>query len=45
MPIKSPDPQASILLFTWQTYWVSFVALAVQVAVLAGYLARAVPAG
>jgi cytochrome c oxidase assembly factor CtaG len=40
MPIKSPDPQASILLFTWQTYWVSFVALAVQVAVLAEYLAR-----
>ncbi len=41
MPIKSPDPRTSVLLFTWQTYWISFVALAVQVVVLAGYLSSA----
>ncbi len=38
MPVKSPDPQTGILLFTWQTHWVSFVALAVQVVVLAWYV-------
>jgi len=38
MPTKSPDPQTGILLFTWQTHWISFVALAVQLAVLAWYL-------
>jgi cytochrome c oxidase assembly factor CtaG len=38
MPIKSPDPQTGTLLFTWQTHWISFVALAVQVVVLAWYL-------
>ena len=29
--MKSPDPRTGVLLFTWQTHWVSFVALAVQV--------------
>lgn len=38
MPIKSPDPQTGVLLFTWQTHWISFVALAVQLVVLAWYL-------
>jgi cytochrome c oxidase assembly factor CtaG len=38
MPVKSPDPQTGVLLFTWQTHWVSFVALAVQLVVLAWYL-------
>lgn len=38
MPVKSPDPQPGVLLFTWQTHWISFVALAVQVVVLAWYL-------
>ncbi len=38
MPVKSPDPRTGVLLFTWQTHWISFVALAVQVAVLAWYL-------
>jgi cytochrome c oxidase assembly factor CtaG len=38
MPIKSPDPRTSVLLFTWQTHWISFVALAVQVVVLGWYL-------
>jgi cytochrome c oxidase assembly factor CtaG len=38
MPVKSPDPQASILLFTWQVHWFSFVALALQLGVLAWYV-------
>jgi cytochrome c oxidase assembly factor CtaG len=38
MPVKSPDPQTGVLLFTWQTHWVSFVALALQLVVLAWYL-------
>jgi cytochrome c oxidase assembly factor CtaG len=38
MPVKSPDPRTGVLLFTWQTHWVSFVALVVQVVVLAWYL-------
>jgi cytochrome c oxidase assembly factor CtaG len=38
MPVKSPDPRTGVLLFTWQTHWVSFVALAAQVVVLAWYL-------
>jgi cytochrome c oxidase assembly factor CtaG len=38
MPVKSPDPQTGVLLFTWQTHWVSFVALAVQAVVLGWYL-------
>jgi cytochrome c oxidase assembly factor CtaG len=38
MPVKSPDPQTGVLLFTWQTHWVSFVALVVQLVVLAWYL-------
>jgi cytochrome c oxidase assembly factor CtaG len=41
MPVKSPDPRTAVLLFTWQTHWISFVALAVQVAVLAWYLLSA----
>lgn len=39
MPVKSPDPQTGTLLFTWQAHWISFVALGVQVAVLAWYVA------
>ena len=38
MPVKSPDPQTGVLLFTWQTHWVSFVALVAQLVVLAWYL-------
>lgn len=34
----SPDPQASVLLFGWQTHWTSLVALVVQLSVLAWYL-------
>ena len=41
MPVKSPDPRTGILLFTWQTHWVSFVSLAVQLVVLAWYLSSA----
>jgi cytochrome c oxidase assembly factor CtaG len=38
MPVKSPDPQTGVLLFTWQTHWISLVALAVQLVVLGWYL-------
>jgi cytochrome c oxidase assembly factor CtaG len=38
MPVKSPDPRTGILLFTWQTHWVSFIFLAVQLVVLAWYV-------
>jgi cytochrome c oxidase assembly factor CtaG len=41
MLVKSPDPSASVLLFTWQVHWVSFLELALQVGVLAWYLAGA----
>ena len=41
MPVKSPDPRTGVLLFTWQTHWVSFVALLVQLVVLAWYLTSA----
>ena len=37
----SPDPQTSDLAFAWQTHWTSFVAVVVQVAVLAWYLSSA----
>jgi cytochrome c oxidase assembly factor CtaG len=36
--VKSPDPRTGVLLFTWQTHWISFIELAVQVALLAWYL-------
>jgi len=36
--VLSPDPQTSDLAFAWQTHWTSFVAVVVQVAVLAWYL-------
>ncbi len=36
--MKSPDPRTGVLLFTWQTHWISFIQLAVQVALLAWYL-------
>jgi putative membrane protein len=38
MPIKSPSPQAGILLFSWQTDWMSLVAICVQLLVFAWYL-------
>jgi cytochrome c oxidase assembly factor CtaG len=39
MPVKSPDPQASVLLLTWQVQWASFVALALQLGALVWYVA------
>jgi putative membrane protein len=36
--VLSPDPQTSDLAFAWQTHWTSFVAVVVQVTVLAWYL-------
>jgi putative membrane protein len=41
MPVKSPDPQASVLLFTWQVQWASLVALAFQLGALVWYVASA----
>jgi cytochrome c oxidase assembly factor CtaG len=38
VPVKSPDPQTSVLLFHWQTHWTSFVAIALQLVVLAWYV-------
>lgn len=38
MPVKSPDPQASVLLFTWQTHWASFVVLALLLGALVWYV-------
>jgi cytochrome c oxidase assembly factor CtaG len=40
MPVKSPDPQASVLLFTWQTHWASFVVLALLLGALVWYVRR-----
>lgn len=38
MPLKSPDPQTSVLLLHWQANWTSLVAIAVELAVLVWYL-------
>jgi cytochrome c oxidase assembly factor CtaG len=38
MPVKSPDPQASVLLFTWQAHWASFVVLALELGALVWYV-------
>ncbi|HYA45389.1 MAG TPA: cytochrome c oxidase assembly protein [Acidimicrobiales bacterium] len=39
MPVKSPSPQPSTLLFSWQHDWMSVVALVVQLAAFGWYLA------
>jgi cytochrome c oxidase assembly factor CtaG len=38
MPVKSPDPQTSVLLFHWQTHWSSLIAIVLQLVVLAWYV-------
>jgi len=39
MPVKSPDPQTSVLLLHWQAHWSSLIAIVVQLAFLGWYLA------
>jgi len=41
MPLKSPDPQTSVLLWHWQAHWSSLLAIAVQLLVLGWYLRAA----
>lgn len=38
--MKSPSPQTATLIFHWQTSWISLVALAAELVVLAWYLRR-----
>ena len=38
MPLKSPGPQTSVLLFNWQANWTSLLAIALEVAALGWYI-------
>ena len=38
MPLKSPDPQTSVLLFNWQTNWTSLLAIALELVALGWYV-------